>query len=176
MAHLSNPLLTMTLSLKSLTLFGAVLMTGLSAGLFCAWTVSVIPGTRRVPDRVYLETMQAINRAILNPVFFLIFFGSLILLVVSTLQQFQAGLTFWLLLAAALIYLVGTVGVTGMGNVPLNNGLDALDVSKLSVDKLARTRHQYEVSWNRLHTIRTVFALLAFMLSLLGIITQQRTL
>ena len=93
----------MEISIKSITMFSAVMLTGLSAGLFYAWAVSVIPGTKRVPDTVYLETMQAINRAILNPAFYLIFFGSLFLLVVSTIQQFQAGLSFWLMLAATLI-------------------------------------------------------------------------
>ena len=166
----------MEISIKSITLFSAVLLTGLSAGFFYAWAVSVIPGTKRVPDPVYLETMQAINRAILNPAFYLIFFGSLITLVVSTFQQFQAGFTFWLLAAAAVTYLIGTFGVTGLGNVPLNNSLDALELGELSIDALASTRRQYEVKWNRLHMIRTVFAVLSFALSLLGIFTYLKTL
>lgn len=158
----------MDLSIKSITLFSAVFLTGLSAGLFYAWAVSVIPGTKRVPDPVYLQTMQAINRAILNPAFFLVFFGSLLLLVVSAIQHVQNGLTFWVLLAAALTYLAGTFGVTALGNVPLNNSLDALELGELSMELLSRTRQQYEVRWNRLHTIRTVFAVLSFLLSLLG--------
>ena len=116
----------MEFSIKSLSLFTAVLLTGLSAGFFYAWMVSVIPGTRKVVDMTYLETMQSINRAILNPAFFLIFFGSLILLAVSAVQQFNSGITFWLLLGATITYLIGTFGVTVFGNVPLN---DALDVS-----------------------------------------------
>ena len=79
----------MEISIRSITLFIALILSGLSAGLFYAWSVSVIPGTKRVPDLVYLEAMQAINRAILNPAFFLVFFGSLILLGVSTVQNFR---------------------------------------------------------------------------------------
>lgn len=162
----------MEISIKSITLFSAVLLTGLSAGFFYAWSVSVIPGTRRILDPVYLETMQSINRAILNPAFFLIFFGSLILLIISTIQHFQAGSTFWLLLTAALIYFAGTFGVTGLGNVPLNNSLDTMNLSEMSVDMMDTFRHQYELKWNRLHTIRTMFAVLSFMLSLVGIFTK----
>lgn len=165
----------MEISIKSITLFSAVLLTGLSAGLFYAWTVSVIPGTRRVPDYIYLETMQSINRAILNPAFLLIFFGSLILLVMSAFQQFKSGLTFWLLLAATIIYLIGTIGVTSLGNVTLNNALEALDLSKLGTDIMEHTRHQYEIKWNRFHMIRTVFSVLSFLLSLFGVFTHLKT-
>lgn len=166
----------MEISIKSISLFSAVLLTGLSAGFFYAWSVSVIPGTLKVADTIYLETMQSINRAILNPAFFLIFFGSVILLVTNTIQQYPAlGLTFWLMLAATLIYLVGTIGVTGLGNVPLNDALDALDLNDLSDDKHARFRQYYELKWNKLHTIRTVFAVISFLLSLLAVFTHSKT-
>ena len=162
----------METSIKSLILFSAVLLTGLSAGLFYAWSVSVIPGTKRVSDLTYLETMQSINKAILNPAFFLIFFGSLLTLGVSTLQNFSSKLTFGFLLAATLLYLIGTFGVTAWGNVPLNNGLDVLDLTELGADQIAQTRRQYEAPWNRFHLIRTVCAVLAFICSLLGVWTQ----
>ncbi len=165
----------MEISIKSISLFSAVLLTGLSAGFFYAWSVSVIPGTLKVADTIYLETMQSINRAILNPAFFLIFLGSLILLVTNTIQQYHAGLTFWLMLAATLIYLVGTIGVTGLGNVPLNDALDALHLNDLSDDKLAQFRQYYELKWNKLHTIRTVFAVISFLLSLLAVFTHSKT-
>ena len=56
----------MEITLKSIILFSTLILTGLSAGFFYAWQVSVIPGTKRVVDLTYLETMQSINRAILN--------------------------------------------------------------------------------------------------------------
>ena len=129
----------------------------------------------KLADTIYLETMQSINRAILNPAFFLIFFGSLILLVTNTIQQYHAGLTFWLMLAATLIYLVGTFGVTGLGNVPLNDALDALHLNDLSDVKLAQFRQYYEFKWNKLHTIRTVFALISFLFSLIAVFTHSKT-
>jgi uncharacterized membrane protein len=157
----------MELSIKSITLFTAIILTGLSAGLFYAWMVSVIPGTRKVVDITYLESMQSINRAILNPAFFLIFFGSPLALAISTIQQFNSGISFWLLLAATLIYMFGTFGVTALGNVPLNDALDVLDLAELGESKIAEFRKSYEQKWNRLHLIRTVFSVLSFSLSAL---------
>lgn len=161
----------MEFSIKSFTLFVAVALTGLSAGLFYAWAVSVIPGTRKIIDITYLESMQSINRAILNPAFFLVFIGSPLALAISTIQQFNAGKSFWMLLAATLFYLVGTFGVTAFGNVPLNDALDALNLAELSENKLTAFRKSYEQKWNRLHFIRTVFAVLSFLGSLLAVFT-----
>lgn len=144
----------------------AIFLTGLSAGLFYGWAVSIIPGTKKVPDLTYLQTMQSINREILNPAFFLSFFGSLILLMVSSVQQYQQGLTFWLVFSATLTYLIGTFGVTAFGNVPLNNELDVLELSDLSGNRLSEFRNYYETYWNRLHQIRTCSAVVSFLLVL----------
>ncbi len=159
----------MELTLKTIIPYLTVLLTGLSAGFFYAWAVSVIPGTRRVGDFTYLETMQSINRAILNPAFFLIFFGSLVLLIAYTIQEYQTGrgLSFWLVVAAALFYLIGTFGVTAFGNVPLNEWLDVMELGELSQQRIAEIRRTYEVKWNQLHMIRTVCSVLSLLILLL---------
>ena len=87
----------MDISIKTISLFGAILLTGLSAGLFYAWEVSVIPGTKRVADASYIETMQHINRAIINPAFMLIFFGSLLVQALAV-YQYKGSEAFWFLL------------------------------------------------------------------------------
>ena len=159
----------MEISIKSIIVFGSVILTGLSAGLFYAWSVSVIPGTQRITDSTYLETMQSINRAILNPAFFLVFFGSIIFLSIGSIYQFNTSNTaFWLMLMASIIYLIGTVGVTGLGNVPLNDQLEVLKLPELSSTRLTDFRHYYESNWNRLHWIRTIFAVVSFVLSVLS--------
>jgi uncharacterized membrane protein len=165
----------MEISIKSFILFGSVVLTGLSAGLFYAWSVSVIPGTQKVADPAYLETMQSINRAILNPAFFLVFFGSMLFLSVSSIYEFHTNkATFWLFLTSSIFYLIGTVGVTGLGNVPLNNQLEALDLVKLNTSKMAEFRQFYESNWNRLHLIRTVFAVVSFLLATTAIFTYSK--
>ena len=160
----------MDISTKTLILGAAVLLTGLSAGLFYAWSVSVIPGTKKVPDLAYLETMQSINRAILNPAFFLVFFGSMVLLSISTVYEYHGHRwSFVLILIATSLYLCGTIGVTGLGNVPLNNQLEALKIEEMSVEKLKGFRTFYEIRWNRLHLIRTLFAVGSFILSIIAL-------
>lgn len=166
----------MEISIKNLVLYTAIVLTGLSAGLFYAWAVSVILGTRRVADPTYLETMQQINRAILNPAFFLIFFGSLIALIFSSIQHFQSiSGTTWLVLFATIFYL-GAFLVTAAGNVPLNNALDAIDLNDFSVQDMAKFREEYELKWNRLHLIRTILSVLSFLSVLLAAFRDQKTL
>ena len=81
----------MNIPIKTIILLATVILTGLSAGLFYAWQVSVIPGTKKVFDHTYIEVMQSINRAILNPAFFLIFFGSLFLLSITSIYEFHSN-------------------------------------------------------------------------------------
>jgi uncharacterized membrane protein len=152
---------------KSLLLYLAIALTGLSAGLFYAWAVSVIPGTQKVSDLVYLESMQHINRAILNPAFFLIFFGPLVAIGLSIGYHYQNATTLWLLLLAGIAYLFGTFGITAFGNVPLNDELDLLNLVELSPAKRQAFRQAYEGKWNRLHLIRTIAAVVSFLLTIL---------
>jgi len=154
----------MEITLKASTLFLAILLTGLSSGLYYAWEFSVIPGTKRISNSSYLETMQSINRAILNPGFFAIFFGSLLLLAISTYLHYKAGISysFWMIFLAMITYLIGTIGVTVFGNVPLNEAMDAINLSDLSVEQLKTTRASYEVKWNIYHKIRTLCAVVSF--------------
>ena len=165
----------MELSIKALILLAAVVLVGLSAGLFYGWSVSVIPGTQRVTDSVYLETMQNVNRAILNPAFFLVFFGSAVLLFISSFTNYTTNkMVFWLLLGSAVIYLGGMIGVTGLGNVPLNNQLDALNLSQMSSGEMADFRNIYEKKWNRLNHIRTAFAIVSFIISLMAVFIYSK--
>ena len=175
MASHTKNVLIMDISFKSIILFGSVILTGLSAGLFYAWSVSVIPGTKGVMDLAYLETMQSINRAILNPAFFLVFFGSIVLLSISSIYEFHNNKwVFGLMLASSITYLIGTVGVTGLGNVPLNDQLEVLKIAEAGADKISEFRKYYESNWNRLHLIRTVFAVLSFVLAVLALFIQTK--
>jgi len=165
----------MEISFKSIVMLGSVVLTGLSAGLFYAWTVSVIPGTKMVKDVTYLETMQSINKAILNPAFFLIFFGSIVLLSIASIYEFNTNkLAFGFILGSSITYLVGTIGVTGLGNVPLNDQLEVLKIVEMGSEKITEFRKYYELNWNRLHLIRTIFAVISFILAVLALIVQSK--
>ncbi|WP_462250988.1 anthrone oxygenase family protein [Ekhidna sp.] len=160
----------MELPIQNISLNTSVILTGISAGLFYAWSVSVIPGTQKINDLSYLYTMQSINRAILNPAFFIVFFGSLIALACSTYFTYNVSTKgFWFLLITTAAYLIGTVGITGLGNVPLNNELEALKIPVLSKKEVAEFRKYYESHWNKLHTYRMLFSVLSFVMALLAL-------
>lgn len=159
--------------MKTAVFFITVLLNALSTGFFFAWSVSVILGTNKVGHLTYLETMQNINREILNPVFFIVFFGSLIALVISTYLQFNNKTVFVLVLASTIIYLIGTFGVTAFGNVPLNNELEALTITKLNLMELKDFRIYYENAWNHFHGIRTISSMASFTLLLISIFIQK---
>jgi len=140
--------------------------TALMAGLFYAWSCSVMLGFARLSDREFISAMQATNRAIQNPIFFAAFFGAPILLPLSVFFHYGQPLPvrFWFLLAATIIYLIGTFGVTIFGNVPLNNMLDRFDLQVASEEETALQRANFEGRWNNLNTIRTVSSTLAITL------------
>ena len=74
--------------MDTITLGVATVLTGLSAGLLFGWRVSVIPGTRRTSSPNYVETMQSINRAILNREFFAVFLGAPVAIAVAGIVAF----------------------------------------------------------------------------------------
>ncbi|WP_421750864.1 DUF1772 domain-containing protein [Croceimicrobium sp.] len=152
--------------MKAISLYSAVFLGGLSAGFYYAWQVSVIPGTKLISDSSFLESMQNINRAILNPAFILIFFGTLLTLVAAAYFNFNQTEVFRWILAATLIYVFGVLGVTIAGNVPLNEYLDQVQLGRLDARGLSHVRDIFEKSWNLRHLIRTAFALLSFFLIL----------
>jgi uncharacterized membrane protein len=153
-------------TISKLVLLFAAVTTALMAGLFYAWSISVMPGIARLPDRGFLSAMQEMNRAILNPLFLLCFMGAAILLPVATFMQYSQPVSgrFWLLLLASIAYLAGVMGVTMAGNVPLNNMIDAFQIQSATAQELAKMRQDFEGPWNRLNTIRTLSVTLSVIL------------
>jgi uncharacterized membrane protein len=160
---------------SNLLLIVTATTTALMAGLFYAWSVSVTPGLAQVTDREYVAAMQAMNRAILNPVFFAAFMGTLFLLPVTTYLHYDQPLSarFWFLLTATVVYGVGVFGVTIVGNVPLNNALDAFPLVAASDAEISARRVSFEGPWNSLNTIRSYAAVLAIVLVILACLSPE---
>jgi uncharacterized membrane protein len=112
-------------AIRVLSLAGATLTTGLVAGVFYAYAVSVNLGLGVQPDASYIATMQAINQKIQNPLFFLSFFGAVLFLLVALavhLPRPRFG-RFWLIALASALYVGGGFLLTVVVNVPLNEEL-----------------------------------------------------
>jgi uncharacterized membrane protein len=139
-------------------------LTSLLAGVFFGYAVSVNKGLGRLKDNEYVHAMQSINIVIQNPLFFLSFMGPVVLLPIATFLLKETGLHFGLLLAATIVYIVGTFGVTVAGNVPLNEKLARLDTAAASQADIKAARKQFEKPWNRLHAVRTGASIVATIL------------
>jgi uncharacterized membrane protein len=155
------------MDLKTALLGGGIVTTGLMSGLLYGWSVSVIPGTKRVPASNYVDTMQHINRAIINPAFVVPFMGIPLVLGGAAVMQFRTGdhRRGWLLAGATATYVVGVLGVTISRNVPLNDALDAFDLRGSTSDAVERRRTTYERPWNRWHYLRTIASVGSFALA-----------
>lgn len=165
-------------SMSTLILIITVTLATLSAGVFFAWSCSIIPGLAKMPDREYILAMQSFNKAIQNPVFFAVFMGSLVLLPISTFMHYTnpANLRFWLLLAATVVYAIGVFGVTAFGNVPLNETLAAFNLTAASASEVATARINFEAPWVNLHTIRTVASVVVVVLMISACLSSDESL
>ncbi|MBA2409737.1 MAG: DUF1772 domain-containing protein [Gammaproteobacteria bacterium] len=103
----------------------ATLGCGLMAGLFLAFSTAVMKALAHLPAPAGIAAMQSINVTILNPAFLATFLGTavvcFVLMIVSLLSWHSPG-SVYLLLGSAL-YLVGTLLVTLVFNVPRNESL-----------------------------------------------------
>lgn len=159
--------------MKTFIFIITTLFNALSAGFFFAWSVSVILGTKKIGDFTYLDVMQKINREILNPLFYVVFFGSLITLVVTAIIHNDNKTVFWLITAAITIHFFGVFCITAFGNIPLNNTLDKLDILHTTTEELKNFRTNYETRWNNYHNIRTLSNMIAFILLLISIFIEK---
>ncbi len=135
--------------------FVAAIGCGLVAGIFFAFSSFVMGALGRLPLEQGINAMQSISVVVINRSFFLAFFGTAAL----CLALF-AGAWFWwgvpagkLLLLGSVVYLAGTIDVTMVFNVPLNNALAA--VAPASTEGATLWAH-YLDRWTMWNTVRTV--------------------
>jgi uncharacterized membrane protein len=166
--------MAITLTLTDIVLLLTAVASALSGGLFYAWSCSVIPGLKKLPDDCYIRAMQSFNKAILNPLFFLSFMGALILLPICVYLNYAHDLSirFYLLLIALILYVVGVFGVTALGNIPLNRQLDNFTLAGASAQSVSLQRKNFEEPWIRLHSIRTCAGILVIILEVIACLVR----
>jgi uncharacterized membrane protein len=127
-----------------------------AGGAFFTYSTFTIQGLARLSDEHGAEAMRSINITAVRPPFMLLIFGSALVAGAVAVVDLVAGSdTVALTVTGAALYLAGTVGVTMVGNVPLNNALEAErgGPTRLWRDFLRR--------WTRLNHVRTVTSLAA---------------
>jgi len=141
---------------------------GLTAGVFFAFSSFVMKALGRIPPARGIASMQSINVAVINPSFFGVFFGTavicLYLAVRSVLKWGQPGAS--LVLAACLLYLVGTILVTIAFNVPLNDALAGVKPESAEGARLWATYLTRWTAWNHVRALAALAAAALFTLDL----------
>ncbi|OME86223.1 hypothetical protein BK120_09660 [Paenibacillus sp. FSL A5-0031] len=152
-------------SIVVLTFFSA-LGSGLMAGLFFVFSTFMMTALSRLPAAQSIAAMQSINVVILNPLFGLVFSGtalaSILLAIVSFFRLGEPAATY--LLAGSLLYLIGSVLVTIVFNVPLNDMLASADPGVVGPDLWTRYVASW-TPWNHVRTISTIASLVCFIIA-----------
>lgn len=157
----------MMAALFPLLIFSAALGAGLNAGLFFIFSVCIMGALSRLPAEQGIAAMQAINVVILNPWFLLAFMGTAVLSLVLIAGGFvYGGPARVYLIVGGLLFLVGTIGVTMVLNVPMNDALDALQPGSEEAARLWSSTYLIDwVRWNHVRTVSSIGALGCFIMA-----------
>lgn len=147
----------------SIILLVAALGCALIAGTFFAFSAFIMQSLASRPPAEGMAAMQAINRIILRSAFMPVFLGTAALCVgIVGYSAIAWKAESPRLIAAALLYLVGTFGITMWANVPRNNRLDRVDpAADAAVDLWTRYVREWTF-WNHVRTIAATLATALF--------------
>ncbi len=145
-------------------LYAATLVTalgcGLVAGVFFAFSTFVMPALKRLPPANGIGAMQSINELAVTPAFMTALFGTaaaclgLVAWAVISLGERPAALV----LVGGALYLIGTIGVTIVRNVPLNDVFAKLDPQGAEA---AGRWDEYVAKWTAWNHVRSAASLAA---------------
>ncbi len=160
--------------LRTASLVAAVICVGAMTGVMGLYANTLMPGLRRTDDRTFVGAFQAIDTAIINPLFLGTFFGGLALTVLSLILHLggEFGSVVPWLWAGAILYF-GVVALTVAVNVPLNDAIkaagspDEIDVGRVRVDF-------NEARWVRSTLARAALTLAAFICMTLALVEHGR--
>jgi uncharacterized membrane protein len=143
--------------IQGITLLAATMTAGLVAGVYGLYAHTIMPGLRGGDDATFVAAFAALDRAIINPLFMLWFFGPVVLAgVAAALFGGEGAVLPWV--AAALVLSLVVVAITFAVHLPLNDTLKAATGSDASA---ARERFQ-ETRWVAWNVVRTVLSAAAF--------------
>ena len=148
--------------------FGAALGCGLNAGVFFSFSSFVMKALARLPPAQGIAAMNSINVFAVTPVFMTALFGTAVMcLIVAVMTLFTwetPGASFRFM--GAVLYLVGTILVTIVFNVPRNNALAAVNPD--GADGI-RLWSEYLSTWTAWNHARAASAFTASALLTIGL-------
>lgn len=140
----------------------ATLTTGLIAGFFFDWAITIMPSLAQSDDRIYVAVMQKTITTINNsPAFLFSFLGAFAFTGAAAILQHRLGARAavrWIL-AAFVLYFVAVL-ITMVLHFPLNDALaNAGDPDTIA--DIAALRADTEAPWTNAHLPRTIATTLA---------------
>ncbi len=142
----------------------ATVATGLMAGVYFIYAVAIMPGLRRLDDSAFVAAFQAIDRAIINPIFLVAFFApTAVCGITAFTERGELGYR-WIL--ASFVLNAAIVAITMAVNVPLNNALKARgDVTGPEATAARQGfREGRWIAWNWFRTVANLGALVCLTL------------
>jgi uncharacterized membrane protein len=147
--------------------FAAAILSGVMAGIFYAFSTTIMASLARIPAPSGIAAMQSINVTVFNPLFMLAFLGPAalsVLLLAAAVFGWGDLETGWAI-AGSIFYLIGNIAVTGAFNIPRNNALDKLSPTD-SESASYWTRYLSEwTTWNHIRTAACIAAMACFILA-----------
>jgi uncharacterized membrane protein len=144
----------------------ALVLTGAMAGIFLAFSISVLPGLDRLGAERAVAGMRALNDAIQTPPFLATFLGAPVAAGAAAAPRGAAGggAAAWLMLGACAVYLFGAFAPTVVVNVPLNNALAEGDEPRRG-EQARLFWADFSPRWRRWNTVRGVSSVLGLALT-----------
>ena len=147
--------------------FAAAVLSGVMGGIFYAFSTTIMAALAKIPAPSGIAAMQSINVAVVNPLFMLALFGPALLsvvLLVAAVFGWGDLETGWVI-AGSLLYLIGSIVITGAFNIPLNNALDKLSPNAPeSASYWTRYVSEWTL-WNHVRTAACIAAMICFILA-----------
>lgn len=157
---LGGPLLLHRETLFLVLTLLAALGCGLMAGFFFSFSTVIMRSLARQPQVSGMATMQTINVAVFNPWFGVAFAGApvvCVLVMTLALSLWGDPGTAYAFVGAAL-YVVGTLLVTAVCNVPMNDALAAVAPTDSGApDRWSRYLREW-TAWNHVRTVAPLAA------------------
>ena len=150
----------------------AAVGSGAVGGVFFAFSGFVMPALDRLSPAQAAAAMQSINVTAVRPPLMITLFATTALAVAAPLLARRGSdqPTLLLIIAGAL-YLIGTVGTTIVGNVPLNDALARTAAATTD----AATWTAWSSAWTARNHVRTVAALAATALYAVALLRAGRS-
>ena len=154
--------------------FLSLMFSGALFGFFYAWVCSTMWGLDATDPRVAIQAMQAMNGSIRNAVFAPVFFGTVVVLAITTAVHFgqgQRGAAGWFLAATITTLLFNNI-MTFTILVPMNEALGMVVVPD-TIEEAEAIWTAYSDPWKVRNYIRTAGCGVALALTAIGVLTSR---